>query len=289
MSDVSRVEVIRVEDPDDPRFAQFRLNERGLASRADKRDDAGAGLFLAEGDLVVERAIAAGCRPVAALVDPERIPTVVSLLDCPIYAGGERVRSVVSRLGVPSAIITLFHRPPRPSVAELAATSERLVVVEAVDNPTNIGSIIRNAAALGWDGLVLDHTSADPLARRSLRVAMGTVFALPHARSRNLAGDVAALAADGFDLYAMTPSPSAIDIRDVHPAGRRAVLIGSERAGLSADVLAMATAVRIPMAPGVDSLNAAAATAVACFALGGAGGSAGRSTGRGTTEGGETR
>ncbi|MEP4648960.1 MAG: TrmH family RNA methyltransferase, partial [Ilumatobacter sp.] len=170
--------VIVVEDPDDERFTQFRLNERGLASRADKRDDAGAGLFLAEGDLVVQRALGAGCRPVAALVDIARIPPVADALTCPVYAGGEHVRQVVSGLGMPQSIIALFHRPARPTVADLAARCRRLVVLEAVDNPANVGAIIRNAAGLGWDGLILDHTSADPLARRSLRVAMGTAFAL---------------------------------------------------------------------------------------------------------------
>lgn len=258
-------EVVEIEDPDDPRFRQFRLNERGLASRADKRDDAGAGLFLAEGDLVVERAIAAGCRPVAALVDTERVPAVADALECPVYGGGYKVRQVVSRLGVPLSIVTLFHRPPRPSVAELAANANRLVVVEAVDNPTNIGSIIRNAAALGWDGLILDHTSADPLARRSLRVGMGTVFSLPHARTPDLAAELEAL--DGFELYAMTPATDATPLDRVLPGSRVAVLIGSERSGLSGDLLRISTPVRIPMAEGVDSLNAAAATAVACYAL----------------------
>jgi tRNA G18 (ribose-2'-O)-methylase SpoU len=140
------------------------------------------------------------------------------------------------------------------------------VIVEAVDNPANIGSIIRNAAALGWDGLILDHTSADPLARRSLRVGMGTVFALPHARTTDLAGELRALR--DFDFFAMTPDPSATSIRSITPAGRVGIMIGSERTGLSDELLALATPVRIPMAAGVDSLNAAAATAVACFALG---------------------
>jgi tRNA G18 (ribose-2'-O)-methylase SpoU len=260
------VEVIRVDDPDDPRFQQFRLNERGLASRADKRDDAGAGLFLAEGDLVVERALDAGCEPVAALVDVDHVPAVAARLDAPVYAGGERVRRLVSGLGVPSAIITLFRRPARPSGAELAARARRLVVVEAVDNPANVGAIIRNAAGLGWDGLLLDHTSADPLARRSLRVAMGTVFSLPHARTTTLADDLRSL--DGVELYAMTPDPAATSIVDVTPGEHLAVLIGSERSGLSDELLALATPLRIPMAAGVDSLNAAAATAVACYALG---------------------
>jgi tRNA G18 (ribose-2'-O)-methylase SpoU len=258
--------VIVIEDPDDPRYRQFRLNERGLASRADKRDDAGAGMFLAEGDLVVERAVAAGCHPVAALVDIERIPDIAQALDCPVFGGGEAVRSVVAQLGVPLSIIALFDRPARPSVAALAAMSRRLVIVEAVDNPTNIGSIIRNAAALGWDGLILDHTSADPLSRRSLRVGMGTAFSLPHARTIDLVGELRAL--DGIEFYAMTPDPDAIAIGSVTPGDRIGIMIGSERSGLSNDLLALATPVRIPMAAGVDSLNAAAATAVACFALG---------------------
>lgn len=260
------MDVIRIEDPDDPRYRQFRLNERGLASRADKRDDAGAGMFLAEGDLVVERAVAAGCRPVAALVDVERIPDVAERLACPVYGGGARVRAIVAQLGVPLSIIALFDRPPRPSVAELAATSSRLVIVEAVDNPSNIGSIIRNAAALGWDGLILDHTSADPLARRSLRVAMGTVFALPHARTTDLAHELRSLR--DIELYAMTPHPDAVPIGAITPGHRVGVMIGSERSGLSGELLALATPVRIPMSEGVDSLNAAAATAVACYALG---------------------
>ena len=210
-------EPIVIDDPDDERFRQFRLNERGLASRADKRDDAGAGLFLAEGDLVVARALDAGCRPIAALVDAVKAPLVIDRLDCPIYGGGHEVRQVVSRLGIPLSIVALFERPGRPTVSDLAARCRRLVVVEAVDNPSNIGSIVRNAAGLGWDGLLLDHTSADPLSRRALRVAMGTAFTIPHARTRHLADDLALLT--GFDLFALTPDPLARAISDVEPGG----------------------------------------------------------------------
>ncbi len=258
-------EIITIEDPDDERFTQFRLNERGLASRADKRNDAGAGLFLAEGDLVVERAANAGCVAVAALVDIDRVPEVADRLTCPVYGGGEHVRRVVSGLGMPQSIICLFHRPARPSVRTLAAESRRLVVLEAVDNPANVGAIVRNAAGLGWDGLVLDHTSADPLARRSLRVAMGTAFSLPHARTRTLADDLDSLR--DVELYAMTPSSDAVPLDHVSPGPRCAVLIGSERSGLSDDLLRIATPVMIPMHGDVDSLNAAAASAVACWAL----------------------
>jgi tRNA G18 (ribose-2'-O)-methylase SpoU len=257
-----------VDDPEDERFAQFRLNERGLASRADKRNDAGAGLFLAEGDLVVDRALAAGCIPVAALVDSQRVPDAarrVAATGAAVYAGGDDVRSVVSGLGMPQSIIALFHRPARPGVAELARRCRRLVVLEAVDNPANVGAIIRNAAGLGWDGLILDHSSADPLARRSLRVAMGTAFSLPHARTTTIVDDVRGL--EGVNLFAMTPDPDAAPLDTVDPGERAAVLIGSERSGLSDDLLEVATPVRIPMHVGVDSLNAAAATAIACWEL----------------------
>jgi len=260
--------LVAVERADDPRLAAFRLNERGLASRAARRDDTGAGLFLAEGDLVVERALDAGCEPYAALADGERLPEVASRIadrGVDVYVGGDDVRRMVTGLGMPHPIVALFHRPPRPAAADLIARSERLVVVEGVDNPANVGAIVRNAGGLGWDGLLLDLASADPFARRALRVAMGTTFTLPHARTRDLSGVLAA--AEGIELLALTPDPAAVDIREVRAAGRRAVLIGSERAGLSTGVLAAATPVRIPMSGGVDSLNAAAATAVACFAL----------------------
>ena len=263
--------LLAVDDPDDARLAAFRLDERGLANRADKRNDEGSGLFLAEGDLVVERALAAGCSPYLGLADGSRLPSVAERLaeQVDVYVGGEAMRRHVTGLGKPQRVVALFHRPARPPAAELARRARRLVVVEGVDNPANIGGIVRNAAGLGWDGLLLDHSSADPLSRRALRVAMGTAFAVPHARTRDLVGVLAGLS--GHDLFALTPDAGAADIGAIaataDPARPRAVLIGSERAGLSDDVLAAAVAVRIPMTAGVDSLNAAAATAIACYAL----------------------
>jgi tRNA G18 (ribose-2'-O)-methylase SpoU len=258
-------ELVVISAADDPRLAPFRLNERGLASRADKREDSGSGMFLAEGDLVVERAFNAGCRPHAALADGERVPDIAHRLGIDVYVGGDAVRRMVTGLGMPHSIVALFHRPPRPAPADLAAVCSRLVIAEGVDNPANVGSIVRNAAALGWDGLLLDNTCSDPLARRALRVAMGTAFVLPHARTNSLIDELAALS--DFELFALTPRHDAHDIRDVRPSGRRAILIGNERAGLTDAVLACSIPVRIPMAPGVDSLNAAAAAAVACYAL----------------------
>ena len=258
------VDVVSLEDE---RLAPFRRRERGLSSRSERRDDAGAGLFLAEGDLVVDRALRAGCEPFLALADADRVPPVGHRLAerIDVFVGGDEIRRMVTGLGMPHPIVALYHRPPRPTAAELLAATDRLVVAEAVENPVNVGSIVRNAAALGWTGLLLDHTSADPLSRRALRVAMGTAFELPHARTTDLLG---ALSVTDHQLFALTPDAAARDIRDVDVRERRAILIGAERAGLSRELLDLATPVRIPMSNGVDSLNAAAAAAVACYALG---------------------
>jgi tRNA G18 (ribose-2'-O)-methylase SpoU len=265
--------LIPVDDPGDERLAVFRTNERGLASRTQRRDDQGDGWFMAEGDLVVERALAAGCVPVCALVDAARPPAVTQVLlrSVPVYAGGDRVRAEVTKLGVPLAVVAIFERPGRATVESLAATARRLVLVEAVDNPANVGAIVRNAAGLGWDGLVVDGTSADPLARRSLRVSMGHAVAFPYARTRDVAGAIDTLIAAGFTLVALTPADDALDINALpRPLPDRLVVaMGAERAGLSDDVQRAATMrVRIPMRGGVDSLNVAAATAIACYALG---------------------
>ncbi|MEZ5251320.1 MAG: TrmH family RNA methyltransferase [Ilumatobacteraceae bacterium] len=262
-------ELIPVDDPDDERLAVFRLNERQLSSRPQRRNDDGEGLFMAEGDLVVERALAAGCEPVVALVDELRPPPVTAVLvsRIPVYAGGDRVRALVTKLGVPNSVVALFRRPPRSSVAALAASATRLVLVEAVDNPANIGAIIRNATGLGWDGLIVDATSADPWpdARSGCRWDMRSCSRTPAPRR---AATVADLVASGFVVAALTPAAGARDIDAVDPPDRLVVCLGAERVGLSDAVQAAATLrVRIPMHHGVDSLNVAAASAIACHAL----------------------
>ena len=160
----STTDLIVIDDADDPRLACFRRNERGLTSRRQRRSDEGDGLFMAEGDLVVERALDAGCTAVVALVDAAKPPSITARLpgDVPIYAGGDRVRAMVTQLGMPQGIVALFARPPRATPEQLRRAATRVIAVEAVDNPINIGSIIRNAVALGWDGMLFDSTSADP-------------------------------------------------------------------------------------------------------------------------------
>lgn len=261
--------LIAIDDPDDPRLAVFRQNDRGLSNRPTRRDDDAPGMFIAEGDLVVQRALDAGCRPLAALVDIDHVPEVAGrFTDAPVFAGGTDLRQRVARMGRVQPIVAVFERPPRPSPDDVIAAADRIVAIDAVDNPANVGSIVRNAAALGWDALLLDVTSADPFARRSLRVAMGTAFAVPHARTTDLATTLGEMTRDGWTTVALTLSEDAVDLDDVTPGDRCAIAIGAERSGLS-DAVAGACRIRarIPMNPGVDSLNAAAASAIACYRL----------------------
>ena len=264
--------IVKVVDPHDPRLDAFRWRDRQLASRADRAEKVGAGMFVAEGDLVVDRAFAAGCSPVALLCDDElgaRYAAAHPALD--VYLGDEPLRRQVTGLGVPLRATGLFVRPALRDADELVASSRRIVVAEAVDNPTNLGAIVRSAAALGWDALVLSHGSADPLARRALRVSMGSGLTLPFARLDGSDTVGALLDRHGCDSYGLTPAHTAIDIATIRtdPQRRTALLLGSERDGLRADTMAgLHTLVRIPMHAGVDSLNVGAAAAIALHALG---------------------
>jgi tRNA G18 (ribose-2'-O)-methylase SpoU len=261
-----------VHEASDARLDAFRWRDRQLASKADRLESVGAGLFVAEGDLVVGRAIDAGCTPIALLCDEPmaqhfstRVPESVD-----IFIGAEQLRQDVTGLGVPLRATGLFQRPPLIYPDDLLSKSRRILVAEAVDNPTNLGAITRSAAALGWDALILTAGSADPLARRALRVSMGTGLTLPFARLE--AGDTigALLSRHQCVSYGLTPSDSAIDIASVKPTAERvALLLGSERDGLDADTMeSVHTLVRIPMHAGVDSLNVGVAAAIAMYALG---------------------
>lgn len=263
--------LIPIDDPNDERIALFKVRDRGLNTRADRREQTAAGLFLAEGDLVVKRALDAGCTPLAAFVDIDDPPPVVERFgdEVTVYGGRRNVRSDGMGVGVPLSIVALFHRPaplPESSLIDFG----RVVAIEAVDNPVNIGTVVRSAVALGWDGLLLDRTSADPLARRALRVSMGNAFALPFARVDSLLSVVHAARERGTLVVALTPAVDAVALDTLRPAPDQAVLLllGSERSGLSAELLSAASVrAAIPMQPGVDSLNAAAAAAIACYQL----------------------
>jgi len=145
----------------DERLDPFRWRDRQLASKSDRRETVGAGLFVAEGDLVVDRALQAGCTPQALLCDDDMAARFHSQLPhVDIFCGNEDLRRDVTGLGVPLRAVGLFQRPPLRDVSELLHSGSRIVVAESLDNPTNLGAIIRSAAALGWHGLVLSAGSA---------------------------------------------------------------------------------------------------------------------------------
>jgi len=164
----------------------------------------------------------------------------------------------------------VFFRPESKTIQQVLAQATRIVVVEAVDNPSNIGAIVRCATGLGWNGLICDSTSADPLSRRGLRVSMGSAFNLPFARTDDLVKTLQDLRKNDFEIFALTPEHDSQDIStiDLDPSHKRAIVLGSEREGLSRAALNAADArVKISMNQNTDSLNVAAAAAIACFAL----------------------
>ncbi|MFZ9401416.1 MAG: TrmH family RNA methyltransferase [Ilumatobacteraceae bacterium] len=233
----------------------------------------GGPLFIAEGDLVTERALNAGCEPVAVLCSEKgarRLAEFAPDYERYSFFATEELRRNVTGLGVPLEVISLFKRPEPCNADELLQRFRFGVFADNVDNPVNVGSIARNMAAMGWDALFLDNNSADPLARRALRVSMGNAFHVPHARVADTAEFIRAAAADGVTTIALTPASDAMPMRDVRLIGQRRLLVlGSERDGLSDDVLGACTLrVRIEMQDGIDSLNVAAASAVACYTLG---------------------
>lgn len=272
-----------IASPDDPRVLQFRLRERELRPRRvpqrvlkgrsdHELEQHPDGLFVAEGDLVVERALAAGLRPHAVLTDAVNPAAIIASIpaDVPVYAADHEARRMLTGLGVALDVIALFERPAPLDPRELVRRSRQMVLLEEVDNPTNVGTVARSAVALGAHALLLDRVSSDPLSRRALRVSMGVSLSAPHARITDPVACVDELASEGFVVFGLTPSDLADDI-EMHRAtgGRRTVIVlGSERRGLSDQMLAKVHhRVRIPMRAGVDSLNVAAAATIAAHVL----------------------
>lgn len=265
--------IIPIDDLHDDRLDPFRWRERQLASKSQRAEKVGAGLFVAEGDLVVRRALTAQHIPVALLCSTRLAQELSQVVPehVPIYEATTDMRRDITGLGVPLEATGLFQRPALIDPADLIQASSHLIVLEAVDNPTNVGAVVRSGLALGWDGILLDATSADPLARRALRVSMGTALSLPFARLQTEQSLSDLLADHGVTSYALTPDNTAVDISSVDTSGaaKKALLFGSEREGLTQSLIDSAShAVRIPMHHGVDSLNIAAAASVAMYVLG---------------------
>jgi tRNA G18 (ribose-2'-O)-methylase SpoU len=255
-----------ITDPADPRLADY-VGLTDVVRRAKHEPE--AGFFLAEGVPVMQRAARAGypLRSVL-LADNREVPE--GLPDAPVYRASYQLLEAVTGFHVHRGALASFGRLPLPSAEEVLSTATRVVVLEEVNNHTNLGAIFRSAAGLGIDAVLLTPTCCDPLYRRAVRVSMGEVFALPYAYLEWPTG-LETLRTAGFRVLALTPDPAATRLEEVvlAPEERAALLLGAEGPGLTATALAGSDLrVRIPMARGVDSLNVANAAAVACWVVG---------------------
>ncbi|MGI3780163.1 MAG: TrmH family RNA methyltransferase [Janthinobacterium lividum] len=256
----------------DPRLGDYvRLRESSLRRSLESE----RGLFIAEGEKVIRRAVEAGHRPRSFLLAPRWLPGLADVLarwpDVDVYVVDEDVAEEVTGFHVHRGALASLHRAELPPVTDLLE-HDRLVVLEDVVDHANVGAILRSAAGLGWQGALLSPRCADPLYRRAVKVSMGAVFALPWTRLPGWRDAPALLAAAGFTTVALTLADDSQDLDHVAAALREAdkvaVLLGTEGAGLSEHWASSATLrARIPMRAGVDSLNVAAAAAIACYAL----------------------
>jgi tRNA G18 (ribose-2'-O)-methylase SpoU len=261
----------QVVDPADPRVADYV----GLTDAARRmRHEPAAGFFIAEGEKVVARAAAAGYPARSLLVSPQRLPELdpaLLSLGCPVHVASYEVLRAVTGFHVHRGVLASFGRLAVPSAEDVVARSRRVVVMEEVTNHTNLGAVFRSAAGLGMDAVLLGPRSCDPLYRRSVRVSMGQVFSVPYAFLDRWPDGLQDLRSAGFRVLALTPDPTATPLEQVALADddRAALVLGAEGPGLTEEAMAASDErVRIPMAAGVDSLNVAAAAAVACWVLG---------------------
>jgi len=272
--------VIPVVDPDDPRIHIFQgLRDHVLRQRRERKGGDMDGVFVSEGDLVVERALLAGYRLHAILVDGRRTKPLPDAVgdEVPVYAAGPEVLQRITGYHLHRGMLACFHRRPVPTAAEVlagdpagAGPPRTLALLEGVNNPTNMGVILRAAAGLGVEAFLLDPTCCDPLYRRSARVSMGEAFALPYARLDHLPDGLGPLRAAGVTVLALTPAPDADDIGQLELGAdeRVALVLGAEGPGLTPATLAAADRrLRIPMAGRVDSINVGSAAAIAFFAV----------------------
>ena len=246
-----------------------RLTEAQLLNRFEPKK----GMFIAESPKVIQRALDAGCVPVSLLVErghcnAEAQEAIERCGDVPVYTASMDILTKLTGFQLTRGMLCAMRRPPLPTVEQVLEGCKRIAVLEDVMNPTNMGAIFRSAAALGMDAVLLTPACTDPLYRRSARVSMGTVFQVPWTY---LAADwLEILKSSGFRTAAMALTDDSVSID--HPAlkkePRLAVVLGTEGDGLAARTIAGCDyTVKIPMDHGVDSLNVAAASAVAFWEL----------------------
>lgn len=239
----------------------------------------GEGIFIAESPLVVERALKAGYEPVSMLVEDRQLDSALKLVagydNLPVFTGNMDVLSEVTGFKLVRGLLVAMRRKPLASMEELCKNAKRIAVLECVENPTNVGAIMRNAAALNLDAVLLTPGCADPFYRRSLRVSMGCVLQVPWTYIGSQMADwpeagMTRLKQLGFKTMAMALKENTLDIRDsrLKKEEKLAIILGSEGPGLMDSTIdACDYTVKIPMRPEVDSLNVAAASAVAFWEL----------------------
>jgi tRNA G18 (ribose-2'-O)-methylase SpoU len=262
-------DLIEVTDADDPRLGDYR-DLRDVELR--KHLEAEHGLFLAEGEKVVRRAVEAGYAPRSFLMAPrwlDGLSDVLGSTDAPCFVVSEALAEQVTGFHVHRGALASLHRSPLPGLDAVLDGARTVLVLEDIVDHTNVGAILRSGAALDVDAVLLSPRCADPLYRRSVKVAMGAVFSMPWTRLDDWYDALPALSERGFTTVAMTLAPDARPLDEaVAGLDRVALVLGGEGHGLSprwessADRRAI-----IPMRAGIDSLNVAAATAVACYAL----------------------
>ncbi|MBB5631964.1 tRNA G18 (ribose-2'-O)-methylase SpoU [Cryobacterium mesophilum] len=266
--------IIRISDPHDPLLRDYRdLTDVALRRVTEPAE----GLYLAESSKVIARAIEAGHRPRSVLLLEKWLDALVPILsgpgvadlDIPIYVGSSETLESTTGFSMHRGALASMMRPPLPQVSDLIAAARRIVVIEDVVDHTNVGAIFRTAAALGADAVLVTPRCADPLYRRSVRVSMGAVLQVPWTRLPEWPEGADVLHGAGFTIAALALE-DAVDLADFASAApeRIALLLGTEGDGLSRNALRAAdVTVRIPMSGGIDSLNVAAASAVALWAL----------------------
>ena len=270
--------IIEITDFNAPELDVYaRLSEAQLLNRFEPEK----GLFIAESPKVIERALNAGCIPVSILVEDKHVEgegkeIIARCGEIPVYTASFDVLTNLTGFKLTRGMLCAMRRPPLPTVEEICANARRIAVLENVMNPTNIGAIIRSAAALNMDAVLLTPACSNPLYRRAIRVSMGTVFQVPWTFLGNdLEEDpqsgIQRLKNLGFKTAAMALSDDSVTIKDPNLLAeeRLAIILGTEGDGLAAHTIAECDyTVRIPMSHGVDSLNVAAASAVAFWQLG---------------------
>jgi tRNA G18 (ribose-2'-O)-methylase SpoU len=262
------VTVIEITDLQDPRLADFSHRTDVALKKASGTEH---GLYIAESALVLERALRAGHEPRSVLALGGSVDEALELLDgrdIPVFSGPSELLEELTGYLLHRGLIAAMHRPPLPTPESLLAGASRVIILENVADPTNVGAIFRSVGAIGADAVLVTPRCSDPFYRRAIRVSMGTVLQVPWTRLGDWASTRRLLTASGFQIAALALSPDAVSLRDFEAPQKLALVLGAEGDGLTTEALDAAdTIVQIPMAHGIDSLNVAATAAVAMWAL----------------------